>query len=122
MDRSEEIPMQNEQTGGTFFISDLTKKDLLGQGKLVPMGARHFAERARRVQNLTQLLQAKADPSVAPHLSGKVQAKIMAEELGEPDLFGENISVKEQLETQQASQDAEATNMEGLMDAQERGI
>ena len=62
------------------------------------------------------------DPSVAPHLSGKELARILAEELGEAKLFGENISIQEQLETQQAMQDAEAKNQEDLMIAAEQGL
>jgi hypothetical protein len=59
---------------------------------------------------------------VATHLSGKEFARIMAEELGEPLLFGENIMIAEQLETQQAAQEAEMTNQEELMMAQDMGI
>jgi AraC-like DNA-binding protein len=88
-----------------------------------PVGARHFAERARRIQNLTQLYQIKlSDPSVAAHMSGKEFARILADELGEPTLFSENIAVSEQLETQQQMQEAEAINQEQLMAAQEMGI
>jgi hypothetical protein len=42
--------------------------------------------------------------------------------LGEPELFSENISISEQLETQQQMQEAEAINQEQLMLAQEMGI
>jgi len=94
----------------------------VGSGKISPIGARHFAERARRVQSLTQLSQVKAgDPSVAPHLSGKELARILSEELGEPRLFGENVAVKEQLETQTAMQEAEVQNQEQLAMAAEQG-
>ena len=101
----------------------VTKDDITASGKIVPMGARHFAERARRVQSLTQLYQIKlADPSVAAHMSGKEFARILAEELGEPTLFSENIMVQEQLETQQQVQDAEMENEETLIQKQELGI
>ena len=72
------------------------------------MGARHFAERAQRVQNLTTMYQIKAsDPSVASHLSGKEFARLLADELGEPALFSENVAVTEQLETQKVVTDAQ---------------
>ena len=87
------------------------------------MGARHFAEKARRVQSLTTLWQIKAsDPSVAAHLSGKKFAQILAEELQEPDLFGENIAITEQMETQMAAQDREADMMEQMQIAAENGL
>jgi hypothetical protein len=59
---------------------------------------------------------------VSTHLSGKEFARIMSEELGEPRLFGDNIMVTEQFETQQAMQEAELANQEQLMMAQEMGI
>lgn len=101
----------------------ITKDDITASGKIVPMGARHFAERARRVQSLTQLYQIKlADPTVAAHMSGKEFARILAEELGEPTLFSENVMIQEQLETQQQAQEAEMQNEETLVMKQELGI
>lgn len=112
-----------DDASGVALFQEITKDDITAKGQIRPVGARHFAERARRIQNLTQLFQVKAgDPTVAPHLSGKEMARILAEELGEAALFGENISVEEQLETQQAMQDAEALNQESLMTAAEEGI
>jgi hypothetical protein len=117
----EEIRVIDEETGKEFFMS-IDRSDIVGSGKISPVGARHFAERARRVQSLTQLSQVKAgDPSVAPHLSGKELARVLSEELGEPKLFGENIAVKEQLETQTAMQEAEVENQEQLAMAAEQG-
>ena len=122
MNMSDTIRVLDDATGAILFKS-ITKDDITAKGKIVPVGARHFAERARRVQNLTQLYQLKlADPTIAPHLSGKEMAKIMAEELGEPRLYGENVSVIEQLETQQTVQEAEMVNQEQLMSAQQMGI
>lgn len=122
MNMSDTIRVMDDASGALLF-REITKEDITAKGKIVPVGARHFAERARRVQNLTQLYQVKAgDPSVAAHLSGKEFARILAEELGEPKLFGENIAVTEQLETQQASQEAEMVNQEQLMAAQQMGI
>jgi len=121
MDMIEQVPVLTPE-GQELFIS-VTKDDIIGNGKIVPMGARHFAERARRVQNLTTLWQVKqGDPSVAAHMSGKEFARILAEELGEPDLFGENVAVREQAETQMAAMDQEADTMEQLNIAAENGL
>jgi len=122
MNMSDTIRVLDDATGAVLF-QNITKDDITAKGKIVPVGARHFAERARRVQNLTQLYQIKlSDPSVAAHMSGKEFARILADELGEPTLFSENIAVSEQLETQQQMQEAEAINQEQLMAAQEMGI
>ena len=75
------------------------------------------------MQNLQQLYQLKlADPSVAAHMSGKEFARILAEELGEKTLFSENVMVTEQLETQQAAQEAEMLNAEQLAIKEQMGI
>ena len=107
MDYEDTAKVLNEDTG-LYFFTQITRDDLRSNGKIVPMGARHFAERAQRVQNLTTMFQIKAsDPSVASHLSGKEFARLLADELGEPALFGENIAVSEQLETQKVVTDAQ---------------
>ena len=122
LDMIETLPVLNEATGEQVYIS-ITKEDIVGNGKIVPIGARHFAERARRVQNLQQLWVLKQnDPGVAAHLSGKEFARIISEELGEPSLFGENIAVTEGMETQMAAQDKEADNMEMMQISADEGL
>lgn len=122
MDRYETVSGVNQDTGSQFFI-EVQKDDITAEGKLVPIGARHFAERAKRLQNLAQLMQIKtSDPTVQPHISGKLLAKILAEELGEDNLYGENIALTEQRETQSAQMD-EAVNLEeDQMSKVERGL
>jgi hypothetical protein len=122
MNRSDTIRILDDARGFTKFM-DITREDITSSGMIVPVGARHFAERARRVQNLIQMAAVKAqDPTVAPHLSGKELARIIAYELGEPTLFADNISVTEQMETQSKVQDMQAANEERLMEASEMGI
>lgn len=122
MNTSDVIRVTDENRGVSLF-RDITRDDIVAKGKIVPVGARHFAERARRVQNLQQLYQLKlSDPAVAAHMSGKEFARILAEELGEPTLFSENVMVSEQLETQQAAQEAEAINQEQLALKEQMGI
>lgn len=122
MNNADVVRVLDAQTGFSLF-QEITKDDITAKGKIVPVGARHFAERARRVQNLQQLYQLKlADPSVAAHMSGKEFARILAEELGEPTLFKDNVMVDEQFETQQKMQDAEVANQEDLMIKQELGV
>tara|TARA_B100000085_G_scaffold217009_1_gene201479 strand:- start:506 stop:2248 length:1743 start_codon:yes stop_codon:yes gene_type:complete len=122
MNVSDTIRVFDTPTNAVIFRT-ITKDDITASGKIVPVGARHFAERARRVQSLTQLYQIKlSDPTVAAHMSGKEFARILAEELGEPTLFSENIMVQEQLETQQEVQEAEMQNEEMLVQKQELGM
>ena len=122
MDYADTIRVLNEDSG-VFFFEEITKEDIMANGKIIPMGARHFAERAQRIQNLTQLYQIKlADPTVAVHLSGKEFARILSDELGEPALFGDNITVSEQLETQRISTEAEVQYEEEQQIAIEDGL
>jgi len=122
MDYADTIRVLNEDSG-VFFFEEITKEDIMANGKIIPMGARHFAERAQRVQSLTQLYQIKlADPTVAVHLSGKEFARILADELGEPALFGDNITVSEQLETQRMTNEAEVQFEEEQQVAIEKGL
>jgi hypothetical protein len=122
MDYADTIRVLNEDSG-VFFFEEITKEDIMANGKIIPMGARHFAERAQRIQSLTQLYQIKlADPTVAVHLSGKEFARILSDELGEPALFGDNITVSEQLETQRITTEAEVQYEEEQQIAIEEGL
>lgn len=122
MDSVENVKAFDEDLGIDYFMA-VTKEDIVANGKLVPVGARHFAERAQRLQNLQQLWMAKAnDPSVATHLSGKEFARIMSEELSEPDLFGVNIAVMEQMETQRTVQEAQIQMQSEQQTAADMGI
>jgi hypothetical protein len=122
MDNHEVIPV-NRDKDNTQYFTEIKKADLLAEGSLYPIGARHFAERARRVQNITTLMQLKQqDQSVAPHISGKVMAEIIAHELGEDRLYGENIAIREASETQSSMADAEADFAEEQAEKAERGL
>ena len=102
---------------------EITKEDIKANGKIIPMGARHFAERAQRVQNITQLYQLKlSDPSIATHMSGKEFARILADELGEPTLFSENVAVTEQMQTQRIAMEAQVQFEEEQEIAAEKGL
>jgi len=91
---------------------DVTKADLTAEGKIYPIGARHFADQARFVQELAQTMAAvQAMPTVAAHISGKAIAKALEENLGWQNyrIVEDNAMIFEQAETQrlmnQASED-----------------
>lgn len=122
MDASDIIRVFDDELGIVVFET-ITKEDITAKGKIVPMGARHFAERAQRLQNLQQLWQIKSsDPTVSAHMSGKEFARILAEELGEKSLYAENISVYENYETQKTIQEVQLIANEENMIAMEQGI
>lgn len=121
MDTSDVVRVVGDKSGAVFF-REIKPEDLTADGKLTCIGARHFAERNRRLQQLQQLQLIKQDQTVAPHISGKKIAQIFAEELEEPTLYAENIAVTEAMETQSAAQDAEIENQEELANKANMGL
>jgi len=117
----ETVSFTDTDIGARGFL-DVTKEDILAAGHVVPRGARHFAERANRVQNIQQLTQMMGNPSIGPHISGKKVAEMMADLLNEPELYAENVAVNEGGKTQQVAGDVEADNMEAMMVAAEEGL
>jgi hypothetical protein len=68
-------------------FQQLTAEDITGMGRLRPMAARHFAEKAEVIQNLTQFFGSAVgqDPSVNVHFSGKRVAEMIEELLNLED-------------------------------------
>jgi hypothetical protein len=98
----ERIRYEDDETGAEMYV-EITKEDLMAVGKLYPGGARHFAEQAKFVQELSQTIAAvQAVPTVAAHISGKAIAKALEENLGwaRYRIVQDNAMVFEQQETQ----------------------
>ena len=88
---------------GTVSFVEVTKDDLMAAGKIYPLGARHYGEQARFVQELNQTMAAvQAMPTVAAHISGKAIAKALEENLGWQNyrIVQDNAMIFEQAETQ----------------------
>jgi hypothetical protein len=97
---------------GMILFKDIKPEDLTAKGKLRPVGARHFAQNAQIVQNLTSLYSSAIgqDPAVMAHISGKKIAEVI-EHLLQFDkyaLYGENIRLTEQMETQSMAEAAKS--------------
>lgn len=101
-----------DQDFGTERFIEVTKDDLMASGKIYPIGARHFGEQAKFIQELTQTMAAIQNiPTVAAHISGKAIAKALEENLGWQNykIVQDNAMIFEQADTQrlmnQASED-----------------
>jgi len=70
------IRVFNDEFQTTTF-QNLTVDDITGIGRIKAVGARHFAEQAELVQNLTALTSSGLWSTVQPHFSGIILAKIM---------------------------------------------
>lgn len=66
----------NEFKNTTF--QELTVEDITGVGRIRPVAARHFAEQAELIQNLTNLTGSQLWASIQPHFSSIKLAQIVA--------------------------------------------
>ena len=96
----DEFKLNNFQT--------LTPDDITGQGRIRPIAARHFAERAERVQNLNNFFGSALgqDQAVKIHFSTIKVAKMMEEMLDIEDyeLVSPYIRMAEQADAQRLAQ------------------
>ena len=118
LDVADKIKVLDDDTGVSEFLS-ITKDDLLANGKLVAIGARHFARQAQLTQELAQFSAAiQSDPEIVQHFPSKRLARMWEQVLGfeKFGLFEEYGRIPERLEAQRLSQVAqeqaqfEATN------------
>ena len=87
-------------------LTELTREDVVADGILRPVGAKHFAARNKRLRELNNFLNISQNQSIAVHISGLKAAQMIEQELGF-EKFGvvrENIAVIEQLNTQAAAE------------------
>jgi hypothetical protein len=104
------IRVLDGETGAVLF-KNISREDLTANGKIRPVGARHFAQNAQMVQNLTSLYGSAIgqDQSVMVHMSGKKIAETLEHLLGFErfSLFSENVRLVEQAETTRLAQAAQ---------------
>lgn len=88
----------------TQTFMTLTAEDITGNGRIKPYAARHFAERAERVQNLNNFFQSAVgnDPEIKAHFSTVQIAKMFENllELTDYKLVVPYIRLSEQAEAQ----------------------
>lgn len=98
-----EIGVFDDQYQVTIFTS-LSAQDLTGNGRIQPVAARHFAEYAEKVQNVTNLFNSQLgkDPAITVHFSGIQMAKMLEDllDLEGYDLIKPYVRLAEQQEAQ----------------------
>jgi len=104
------VPLMDEELGFVDF-SVITNNELVKNGTVRPVGARHFGQTAMIIQNLTNTMNGGLGQLIAPHLSGKAAAALVEDvfELGKFDLIRPNAAVHEQAETQSIANTANET-------------
>lgn len=90
-------------------FNDISAEDLTGNGRIRPVAARHFAEQAQMVQNLSAFYNSPAYQVVAPHFSAVKVAKLWEDllELDQYNIVQPYIAIAEQAEMQRMAQVAQ---------------
>lgn len=118
LSRAISIPVFDPEFDITVFDT-LSAADITGTGKIKPVAARHFAEQAELIQNLTAFYNSKLgeDPAVLVHISGLGIAKLMEDNLNLKDykIVQPNIRLAEEADSRREAQaHTEATQMEAV--------
>jgi hypothetical protein len=95
----------------------LTVEDITGIGRIKPIAARHFAEQAELIQNLTNLTNSPLWVYVQPHFSSVRLAQILEDVFNLQDygVVHTNVGITEQAEAQKYAQSLqEQVQMQGM--------
>lgn len=100
-DATDVVRVFNDVTGAVE-LKQISKEDVVADGVFRPVGAKHFAARNKRIQELQNMLLIAQNPSIAPHFSGVNAGIMLEEELGweKYNIIEENIGIREQAITQ----------------------
>lgn len=121
-----ELARRNFTSGDIRILDDefqfttfqtLTVDDITGNGRIRPVAARHFAEKADMLQNLNTFSQSPLWAEVSPHFSSVELAKMMENllEIQDYKLVTPFIKLTEQADAQRLAQSAqEAVLVEGM--------
>lgn len=101
------VPVFDDEFKVTTF-QNLSAADITGAGRIRPIAARHFAERAEKIQNLNNLFNSPLgqQPDVLMHFSGVETAKLLEDllELQDYGLVTPYIRLSEQADAQRQAQ------------------
>lgn len=96
---------------GTVNFTNITQEDLSANGHIKPIAARHFAEQAELIQNLTSWSQSPLgqDPAIMQHFSSVKTAQLIEEVLNIHDyeIMVPYIRISEAAQTQRLTQAAQ---------------
>ena len=87
-------------------FESLSVEDITGIGRIKPVAARNFAEKAQLVQNLTNMTGSALWQTIAPHVSGIKLSQTVEEalDLKDYEMFVPFIAIAEQAEAQMQAQ------------------
>lgn len=84
------------------IFKSLTPDDITGAGRIKPLAARHFAEKAQMIQNITGLFGSPVGQMIMPHVSSVKMAQLADNllELEDWNIFQPYVAIIEQGEMQ----------------------
>lgn len=93
---------------GVEQFKTISKDDITANGKLRPIGARHFAQRSQELQELVNVFNSNMVEFLKPHTSSKALTEYIddALDIRGYTIFKPNIGIEEQLETESAVAEA----------------
>lgn len=108
MDTSDVIRVMDDDIGVREFLT-ITKADITANGKIRPVGARHYAKQAQDLQNIIGIFNSPLGQMIAPHTSGKAMMKFVDDVTGLKgyEVFRPNVAIAEQQETQTLANQAQ---------------
>ena len=106
---------------GVEIFTEITKEDIVADGILRPIGARHFAQKAQELQNLVGVFNTQLGQLIIPHTSTSALTKFIEDvvDLRGYNIFQKNIAVQEQQELQGLMQQAQEDNQLSSMTTEE---
>lgn len=122
LDSSDIIRVLDEELEIPVFLT-ITKEDITSEGKLRPVGARHFSAQSQLIQNLTGIFNSPIGGMIQKDVSPKALAKLVEEVLGleRYALFSDNAMLIEQAEAQKMQHDLEEDVADNAMTPGLRG-
>ena len=110
------VRAMNDDLGTVTFL-EITKNDIIGDGILRPIGARHFSEQSKLLQDMSAVLNGPMGIKLLPHLSGENLARLIEDTMGleRYGLFRPNVGVMEDAKTQKLANAAVQANTQQAM-------
>lgn len=120
IDAVDVVRAMNTDLGVVQFL-EITKNDIIGDGILRPIGARHFGEQSKLMQDLSGIMNGPMGVKLMPHMSGENLARLVEDAMGleRYKLFRPNVGVIEDARTQRVANTAVQQNTQQAMQPEE---
>lgn len=104
MSTSDVVRVYDDELGVETFLN-VSREDIVATGKLRPIGARHFGERANMLQNLNQIMNGAIGQILQPHVNSDGFMLMIEDVIGGDkfNLFEKNAALFDDAERQEVA-------------------